>query len=84
MQYSDRRKQYFPSMFYAARHLSVMLSESGELQQADKERFIQASNSHQINSIFELRRVERLFAYIGTPDVTQPMTAACRYWGLFA
>jgi len=66
-------------MFYAARHLSVTLSGRGELQQADKERLIQALNSHQVNTIFELRRIERLFAYIGTPDVTQPMTAACKH-----
>lgn len=38
---------------------------------------IQALRSHHINTLVELRRIERAFAVLGSPDVTEPMTAAC-------
>jgi len=45
--------------------------------QAQKQALIVALNEHRINTVGELRRVERIFATLGSPDVTQPMTAAC-------
>lgn len=45
--------------------------------QAQKQAMIDALNQHRINTIGELRRVERIFATLGSPDLTQPMTAAC-------
>ena len=45
--------------------------------QAQKQAMIKALNEHRINTIVELRRVERVFASLGSSDVTQPMTAAC-------
>jgi hypothetical protein len=45
--------------------------------QAQKQAMIRALNEHRINTIGELRRVERIFATLGSSDVTQPMTAAC-------
>jgi hypothetical protein len=45
--------------------------------QAQKRALIAALNEHRINTIPELRRVERVFATLGSSDVTQPMTAAC-------
>ncbi|KAK4898491.1 hypothetical protein LTR27_004088 [Elasticomyces elasticus] len=45
--------------------------------QAQKQALIVALNEHRINTIGELRRVERIFATLGSPDLTQPMTAAC-------
>ena len=45
--------------------------------QAQKQAMIVALNEHRINTIGELRRVERIFATLGSPDLTQPMTAAC-------
>ncbi|KAK5725810.1 hypothetical protein LTR15_004000 [Elasticomyces elasticus] len=44
--------------------------------QAQKQALIVALNEHRINTIGELRRVERIFATLGSPDLTQPMTAA--------
>jgi len=46
--------------------------------QAQKQALIQALGDHRLNTIGELRRVERVFAQLGSSDVTQPMTAACR------
>lgn len=50
--------------------------------QAQKQAMITALNEHRINTIVELRRVERIFATLGSSDVTQPMTAACKrqFW----
>ena len=38
---------------------------------------IQALQSHRINTLVELRRIEKAFAVLGSPDVNEPMTAAC-------
>lgn len=57
--------------------LLVMPSTNAKAQQAQKQALIQALNEHRINTIAELRRVERVFATLGSPDITQPMTAAC-------
>ncbi|KAK0928995.1 hypothetical protein LTR91_006240 [Friedmanniomyces endolithicus] len=47
---------------------------------AQKRAMIAALNEHRINTIGELRRVERVFATLGSPDLTQPMTAAWMYY----
>lgn len=41
---------------------------------------IQALRSHHVNTLVELRRIERAFALLGSPDVTEPMTAACEFF----
>ena len=46
-------------------------------RQAQKLALIEALNEHRINTLSELRRVERIFASLGSPDLNQPMTAAC-------
>ena len=38
---------------------------------------IKALNTHRINTLIELRRIERIFAVIGTAQVAVPMTNAC-------
>ncbi|EMC94748.1 hypothetical protein BAUCODRAFT_149851 [Baudoinia panamericana UAMH 10762] len=48
--------------------------------QAQKQALIDALNEHRINTIGELRRVERIFAQLGSSDLTQPMTAAWVYY----
>lgn len=45
--------------------------------QAQKIALIEALNEHRINTLRELRRIERIFADLGSSDLTQPMTAAC-------
>jgi len=45
--------------------------------QAQKQALIDTLNEHRINTLGELRRVERIFATLGSSDLTQPMTAAC-------
>ncbi|KAF2719441.1 hypothetical protein K431DRAFT_296040 [Polychaeton citri CBS 116435] len=54
--------------------------EAGEMPTAQKRALIQALNEHRINTIAELRGIERVFAQIGTSDVTRPMTAAWTYY----
>jgi hypothetical protein len=41
---------------------------------------IQALRLHQINTLTELRRIERAFAVLGTSDVSEPMTKAWSYY----
>jgi hypothetical protein len=38
---------------------------------------INALETHRINTLQDLRRIERMFAEIATPNVTGPMTSAC-------
>lgn len=45
--------------------------------QAQKKALIKALNERRVNTIGELRRIERLFATMASEDVTQPMTSAC-------
>lgn len=47
--------------------------------QTQQQQLIEALNDHRINTIGELRRVERIFASLGSSDLTSPMTAACEY-----
>jgi hypothetical protein len=54
-----------------------MNSKSNNVQ-VEKEQYIQALRTHQINTLVELRRIEKAFAVLGTPDVSEPMTAACK------
>ena len=44
--------------------------------QAQKQALITALNEHRINTIGELRRIERIFATLGSSDLTQPITSA--------
>ena len=46
-------------------------------RQAQKLALIEALNEHRVNTLSELRRIERIFATLGSSDLTQPMTAAC-------
>ncbi|EAT85268.1 hypothetical protein SNOG_07802 [Parastagonospora nodorum SN15] len=52
---------------------------SGRISSAEKEQYIYALRTHQVNTLVELRRIEKAFAVLGTPDVSEPMTAACKY-----
>lgn len=47
--------------------------------QPEKEQYIRALQSHQVNTLVELRRIEKAFAVLGTSDVSEPMTRACKY-----
>ncbi|KAF1997729.1 hypothetical protein P154DRAFT_496490 [Amniculicola lignicola CBS 123094] len=53
---------------------------SRKISVAEKDQMIQALRSHHINTLVELRRVEKVFATLGSPDVTEPMTAAWSYY----
>ncbi|KAK1822166.1 hypothetical protein LTR12_003305 [Friedmanniomyces endolithicus] len=70
-----------PMPIQASFHLpGAMVNDAGSTTQAQKRAMIAALNEHRINTIGELRRVERIFATLGSPDVTQPMTAAWMYY----
>ena len=46
---------------------------------------IEALRAHRVNTLVELRRIEKALAVLGSPDITEPMTAACesfRYPGI--
>ncbi|PGH12770.1 hypothetical protein AJ80_06594 [Polytolypa hystricis UAMH7299] len=44
--------------------------------QGNREQLIHSLRTHRINTITELRRVEKLFAHFDSPEVTEPMTSA--------
>jgi hypothetical protein len=41
---------------------------------------VDALRTHRVNTLAELRRIERVLAAIGTDDVTEPMTTAWSYY----
>jgi hypothetical protein len=40
---------------------------------------IESLRTHRVNTLVELRRVEKAFATIGSADLNEPMTSACRH-----
>jgi len=38
---------------------------------------ISSLRSHRVNTLVELRRIEQAFATLGSPELSEPMTAAC-------
>ncbi len=46
----------------------------------DKERLIKALRTRQVNTLTELRRIEKLFASLNSAEVTEPMTSAWAYY----
>ena len=48
--------------------------------QAEKQTLIHSLRTHQINTLTELRRVEKQFAYLDDGDVTEPMTTAWTHY----
>lgn len=45
---------------------------------AQKHALIAALNERRVNTVGELRRIERIFANLGHSDLTEPMTSACK------
>ncbi|KAH7359916.1 hypothetical protein BKA66DRAFT_514938 [Pyrenochaeta sp. MPI-SDFR-AT-0127] len=56
------------------------MSTSRRISAAEKQQYINALQTHQINTLTELRRVEKAFAVLGTPDCSEPMTLAWSYY----
>lgn len=48
--------------------------------QQDTEQLIQSLRSHRVNTITELRRIEKVFAELNSPSTTEPMTSAWIYY----
>ena len=55
----------------------IMVRANPPDPQTQKQGLIKALNERRVNTIGELRRIERIFATLGSPDLTQPMTSAC-------
>ncbi|OAL49980.1 hypothetical protein IQ07DRAFT_611798 [Pyrenochaeta sp. DS3sAY3a] len=56
------------------------MSSARKITVAEKAQYIQALRAHQINTLVELRRIEKAFAVLGTPDCSEPMTSAWSYY----
>lgn len=50
------------------------------LLQNDKEQLIRSLRTHRINTLTELRRIEKLFASNNAADVTEAMTSAWAFY----
>lgn len=48
--------------------------------QPDKEQLVHSLRTHRVNTITELRRIERLLAHLDAPEVTEPVNSAWRYY----
>ncbi|KAF1944190.1 hypothetical protein EJ02DRAFT_420527 [Clathrospora elynae] len=56
------------------------MSSCRKITSAEKAQYIHALQTHQVNTLIELRRIEKTFAVLGTPDCSQPMTSAWSYY----
>ncbi|KAL8935991.1 MAG: hypothetical protein Q9211_004411, partial [Gyalolechia sp. 1 TL-2023] len=59
---------------------SSMTANPRNLSKADKDRLIRSLRSHNINTLPELRRIERIFAVLNAPDTLEPMRNAWIYY----
>ncbi|KAL8993590.1 MAG: hypothetical protein Q9188_007290, partial [Gyalolechia gomerana] len=57
-----------------------MTADPRNLSKADKDRLIHSLRSHSINTLPELRRIERIFAVLNAPDTLEPMKNAWTYY----
>ncbi|KAL8948726.1 MAG: hypothetical protein Q9222_005108 [Ikaeria aurantiellina] len=57
-----------------------MMSNAQNLNVADKSLLLSSLRAHSINTLPELRRIERIFAALNSPDTTQPMKDAWIYY----
>ncbi|KAL8790414.1 MAG: hypothetical protein Q9195_006371 [Heterodermia aff. obscurata] len=57
-----------------------MMTNPASISENDKQQLMQALRTHRVNTLTELRRIERIFASLNTADVTAPMTAAWAYY----
>ncbi|KAL8639959.1 MAG: hypothetical protein Q9228_003073 [Teloschistes exilis] len=57
-----------------------MMSDPRNLSATNKALLLRSLNAHSINTLPELRRIERIFAALNAPDTKQPMKAAWVYY----
>ncbi|KZF20795.1 hypothetical protein L228DRAFT_284725 [Xylona heveae TC161] len=50
------------------------------LSQSDKAQLINSLRTHRVNTLTELRRIEKIFAALNQHDVTEPMTSAWAHY----
>ncbi|KAI9817441.1 MAG: hypothetical protein M1827_001051 [Pycnora praestabilis] len=48
--------------------------------QNDKGQLIESLRTHRVNTLTELRRIEKVFAYLDQAEVCEPMTSAWAYY----
>ena len=48
--------------------------------QADKEKLLRSLRTHSVNTLIELRRIEKTLAPVSTSDVTEAMTGAWAHY----
>lgn len=48
--------------------------------QKDKDQLLTSLRTHRVNTLTELRRIEKVFAYLDSSEVTEPMTAAWAHY----
>ncbi|KAK5437913.1 hypothetical protein LTR34_001460 [Exophiala xenobiotica] len=50
------------------------------MSQNNKDQLIHSLRTHRVNTITELRRIEKIFAYLDSAEVTEPMTTAWAHY----
>ncbi|EXJ79623.1 hypothetical protein A1O3_07902 [Capronia epimyces CBS 606.96] len=50
------------------------------MSQNNKDQLIHSLRTHKVNTITELRRIEKIFAYLDSAEVTEPMTTAWAHY----
>ncbi|KAF2454742.1 hypothetical protein BDY21DRAFT_366139 [Lineolata rhizophorae] len=67
-----------PARQYSLPTFDIMTD--GSLNEHEKEQLIHSLRTHRLNTLVELRRVEKIFARLGSQDLSEPMTTAWAYY----
>ena len=67
----------WPFLSWSCTHNS---DQKPTISQSSKDQLIQSLRTHRVNTITELRRIEKILAYLDSADVTEPMTTAWAHY----
>lgn len=57
-----------------------MMSNPRAISKTDKDQLIKSLRTHRVNTLTELRRIEKVFAYLDQSEVCEPMTSAWAHY----
>ncbi|KAI9716816.1 MAG: hypothetical protein M1812_005156 [Candelaria pacifica] len=56
------------------------MNSSKTISKTDKDQLIRSLRTHRVNTLTELRRIEKIFAYLDQSEVLEPMTSAWAHY----
>ncbi|KAI9782675.1 MAG: hypothetical protein M1835_003951 [Candelina submexicana] len=59
---------------------TLTMNNQRTISKADKDQLIKSLRTHRVNTLTELRRIEKVFAYLDQTEVCEPMTSAWAHY----